>query len=157
MGQLVGYKVVNPSRQLLSPQSFLKIFEFQDDHERQYVRYISKLALADKVRIHLLTDIANKPIAFIALSIETISSSPCLVINYLFCSVSYRKLNIDELKGKKISNYLIAHAIQIIHEMTPHIPIHYLALQPAHEKLERFYADLGFTRLHRKEWMFLKI
>jgi hypothetical protein len=29
-----------------------------------------------------------------------------------------------------------------------------LALQPAHEKLERFHADLGFTRLHYKEWSF---
>lgn len=157
MGQPVAFKVVNPSRPLLSPQSFLKIFEFNDDHERQYVKYISKLALADKVRIHLLTDFDNKPLAFIALSLETITSSPCLVVNYLFCSVSCRKTCFTDLNSRKISHYLIAHAVQVINEMTPHVPIHYLALQPAHEKLEKLYADLGFTRLHRKEWMFLKI
>jgi hypothetical protein len=157
MEQPVAYNVVTPSRQLLSPQTFLKFFEFQNDQERQYVRYISKLALADKVRIHLLTDTANKPIAFIALSFVTITDSPCLVVNYLFCSLSYRKFCIEELKCKKVSHHLIAHSIQIVDEIRPHVPIHYLALQPAHEKLERLYTNLGFTRLRHKEWMFLKI
>ncbi len=157
MGQPVAYNVVNPTRQFLSPPSFLKIFDFKNDHERQYVKYIAKLALADKVRIHLLIDTDNKPVAFIALSFETISSYSCLVINYLFCSTPYRNIYIEELKNKKISNHLVAQAVQTVHEITPHVPIHYIALQPAHEKLERYYTELGFTRLHHKEWMFLKI
>ena len=153
----MGYSFVNPTKQLLSPQSFLKIFEFSSDHERQYVKYISKLALADKVRIHLLTNVAKKPIAFIALSFETVAICPCLVINYLFCSKPYRNICIEELKNKKISHHLIAHAIQIVNEITPNVPIHYIALQPAHEKLEQIYANLGFTRLQQKDWMLLKI
>ena len=157
MGQPVAYNVVNPTSRLLSPASFLKILDFKNDHERQYVKYIAKLALADKVRIHLLIDTVNKPIAFVALSLETISSYSCLVINYLFCSTPYRTVFIEELKNKKISGYLVAQAIQIAHEITPHAPIHYIALQPAHKKLELYYANLGFTRLHHKEWMFLKI
>ena len=157
MAKPVDYNLVNPSRQFLSPQTFLQIFGYHDDHERQYVKHISTLAGEDKVRIHMLTDATNTPIAFIALSFETIANKPCLVVNYLFCSLPYRKICIDELSGKKISHHLLARTIQIANEITPHVPIHYLALQPAHEKLERFYTDLGFTRLHNREWMFLKI
>ena len=61
------------------------------------------------------------------------------------------------IKNKKISHHLIAHAIQIVNEITPNVPIHYIALQPAHEKLEQIYANLGFTRLQQKDWMLLKI
>jgi len=157
MAQPVVYKLVTPSRSLLSPQTFLKQFEFGNDHERQYVRYVAKLALDDKLRIHLLTDSANKPIAFIALSFEKIASNSCLVINYLFCSRQYRKLQIKELQDKTISLHLIARAIQLVQEISPQVPLHYLALQPADEKLERFYSELGFTRLHHKGWMFLKV
>jgi len=157
MAQPVAYNLVTPSRSLLLPQTFLKQFEFGNDHERQYVRSVTKLALNDKVRIHLLTDNANNPIAFIALSFEKIISNSCLVINYLFCSRQYRKLHIKELQDRKISLHLIARAIQLVQEISPHVPLHYLALQPSDEKLERFYSELGFTRLHHKEWMFLKV
>ena len=157
MAGLVAYNLVNPSRHLLSPQSFLKKFNYHDDHERQYVKHIANLAVADKVRIHLLTDAANAPVAFIALSFETIAGKPSLVLNYLFCSLPYRKICIEKLGGKKISHHLMARAIQIANEIKPHVPIHYLALQPAHDRLERFYADFGFTQLHHREWMFLKI
>ena len=153
----MAYNLVTPSKSLLAPQIFLKQFEFGNDHERQYVKYIAKLALDDKVRIHLLTDISNKPIAFIALSFEKIGGKPCLVINYLFCSLKYRKLPIKELGDRKISLHLIARAIQLVQEISPHVPLHYLALQPADEKLEWFYTGIGFTRLYHNEWMFLKI
>jgi hypothetical protein len=153
----VAYNLVTPTRAFLSPQTFLKQFEFDNDHERQYVRHIAKLALDDRVRIHLLADNANMPLAFIALSFEKIGGNPCLVINYLFCSKPYRKLLINELQNKKISLHLIARAIQLIQEISSNVPLHYLALQPADERLERFYAGIGFVRLHHKEWMFLKI
>ena len=157
MGQLVAYNLVTPSRTFLSPQTFLRLFEFSNDHERQYVKYVAKLALDNKVRIHILTDNENKPVAFIALSFEKIATNACLVVNYLFCSVQCRKLIVKELNERKMSHHLIARAIQLVQEISPFVPLHYLALQPAHEKLELFYADLGFTRLHHKEWMFLKV
>lgn len=153
----MAYNLVTPSKSLLAPQTFLKQFEFANDHERQYVRHIAKLALDDRVRIHLLTDDSNRPIAFVALSFEKIGGNPCLVINYLFCSKPYRKLSIKELRDKRISLHLIARAIQLVQEISHNVPLHYLALQPADEKLERYYAEIGFVRLHHMEWMFLKI
>lgn len=157
MVRLVDFNLINPSRQLLHPQSFLKKLHFADDHERQYSRQLAKLALANKVRVHLLTDADCSPLAFIAVSFESISGSQCIVINYLFVSTPFRKKVWPELEGGKISEYLIEVVGQIAREINNQIPVHYLALQPAHEKLEKFYADLGFTRLHRKEWMFLKV
>ena len=157
MGQLVAYNLVTPSRSFLSPQTFLRQFDFGNDHERQYVKYVAKLAIDDKVRIHLLTNDENKPVAFIALSFEKIVTNSCLVVNYLFCSMQYRKLIVKELQDRKISHHLIARAIQLVQEISPYVPLQYLALQTAHENLERFYADFGFTRLHHKEWMFLKV
>ena len=118
---------------------------------------MAKLAVNNKVRIHLLTNDENKPVAFMALSFDKIATSSCLVINYLFCSVPYRRLIVAELQMRRISHHLVARAIQLVQEILPYVPVHFLALQPAHEKLEQFYADLGFTRLHHKEWMFLKI
>jgi len=143
---------------LLHPQVFLKLFEFTDDHERQYVRQLSKRAITNKIRMYMLTDEARITFGFVALSVGSISGiPPCIIIDYLFTSMPYRKMTFTELNGLRISKYLIGSALQIAQQVNAHIPIHYLALQPAHEKLERYYADLGFTRLHHKEWMFLKI
>jgi hypothetical protein len=157
MAQPVDFNLINPSPRLLQPQSFLKQLQFRDDHERQYVKQISKLALSNKLRIHLLTDADCSPVAFIALSFEQIAGSLCLIVNYLFTSVPYRTRIFAELDDKKISEYLLEVIGQMAREINTHVPIHYIALQPAHEKLEQFYSDLGFTRLRHKEWMFLKI
>jgi hypothetical protein len=154
----VVFSLTTPTDSLLHPQSFLKKFDFTDDHERQYVRQLSKQAAADRIRIYMLTDEVRTAFGFIALSTGSIPGiPPCIIIDYLFTSLPYRKLAYPELNDCKISHFLIGSALQIAQQVNAHIPIHYLALQPAHEKLERFYADLGFTRLHRKEWMFLKI
>lgn len=157
MAQVVDYKIVVPSRHLLHPSTFLKNFQFANDHERQYLKQLAKLASDNKVRIHLLADTHNKPVGLIAPSFTTIFGSTCMAVNYLFISVPYRKTALDGLGEKKASEYLIEFAFGSAVEMSLKAPIHYLALQPAHEKLERFYADLGFTRLRHKEWMFLKI
>ena len=157
MAHPVDYKIVVPSRHLLHPGSFLKKFQFANDHERQYLKHLAKLASDNNVRIHLLTDVNNIPVGLIALSFTTVCSSICMAVNYLFTSVPYRKIAFDGLGGKKISEYLIEFSFDSAVEMSLKAPIHYLALQPAHEKLEQFYKKLGFTRLHHREWMFLKI
>ena len=157
MAQAVDYKIVVPSRHLLHPNSFLKNFQFANDHERQYLKHLAKLASDNKVRIHLLADTNNKTVGLIALSLTTIFGSTCMAVNYLFTSVPYRKTDLVGLGGKKVSEYLIEFAVDSAMEMSLKVPIHFIALQPAHEKLEQFYTLLGFKRLHHKDWMFLRI
>jgi len=154
----VVFSLVTPSDNLLQPQAFLKQFEFANDYERQYGRQISKQALAKKNRIYMLGDELKTSFGFVALSVGSIHNiPPCIIIDYLFTSLPYRNTVFTELNGCKISQSLIGSAMKIAREVNKHVPIHYLALQPAHEKLERYYTDLGFTHLHHREWMFLKI
>jgi hypothetical protein len=51
MAQAVDYKIVVPSRHLFHPSTFLKNFQFANDHERQFLKHLSKLASDNKVRI----------------------------------------------------------------------------------------------------------
>ena len=105
-----------------------------------------------------MTDELKTSFGFVALSVGSIHNMPpCIIIDYLFTSLPYRKTAFTELKGYKISQFLMGSVLKIAHQVNNHVPVHYIALQPAHEKLERYYTDLGFTRLHHKEWMFLKI
>ena len=156
MAPPVDFKLTRPTAGFLHPTVFLKKIEFADDNERQYVKQLAKRTLSDKNRIYLLTNEVDTVFGFVALSVSTIQDVPCIVINYLFCSLPYRNQTFTELNGK-ISVHLIERAIQIAREVNTHVPIHYLALQPAHEKLEAMYAELDFKSLHHKDWMVLKI
>ena len=153
----MAFNVTTPAAGFLHPRVFLGRFQFVDDHERQYARKIAKRALDDRARIYLLTDEGGTAYGFIALSIASAISMPCVVVDYLFTSLPYRQKQYADLGNRKISEHLLDVAIMIARETNIRLPVHYIALQPAHEKLERFYADLGFTRLHHKEWMFLRI
>jgi hypothetical protein len=154
----VVFSLITPSENLLQPQVFIKQFLFANDYERQYVRQISKQALANKNRIYMLVDELNTPFGFVALSVGSIHNMPpCIIIDYLFTSLPHRNAAFAELSDCKISQFLIGSAMNVAKAVNHHVPIHFLALQPAHEKLERFYTDFGFTRLHHREWMFLKI
>ena len=72
MGPHVVFSLITPSDSLLKPQIFLKQFEFANDYERQYVRQISKQALAKKNRIYMLTDgINSSSYGFFVASVNT--------------------------------------------------------------------------------------
>jgi hypothetical protein len=79
----VVFSLTTPTESLLHPQAFLKLFEFTDDHERQYVRQLSKRAITDKIRIYLLANEARTTFGFIALSVGSISGiPPCIIIGF---------------------------------------------------------------------------
>lgn len=154
----MAFSLTTPTSNFLYPATFLKHFEFTDDYERQYVKQLAKQALAEKLRIYMLTDDNRNHLGFIALSVGTISGvPPCIIIDYLFTSLPYRKKSFPELGDLTLSQYLLGVSLQIAQQINRYVPVRYLALQPAHEKLERFYCNLGFTRLNKKEWMFLRI
>ena len=157
MGLPVVFSVTSPAESFLHPRHFLNKFQFADDHERQYVRKIAKLALSNKCRIYLLTNEVDTVYGFVALSIASTISMPCVVVDYLFTSHPYRKLHYAELDNRKVSEHLLDVAVIIAREVDARLPVHYIALQPAHEKLENFYQMFEFKRLHIKEWMFLRI
>ncbi len=84
------FSFTSPAESFLHPLYFLNKFQFADDHERQYVRKIAKLALNNKCRIYLLTNEVDTVYGFIALSIASTISMPCVVVDYLITSLPYR-------------------------------------------------------------------
>ncbi len=151
------FSVTSPAESFLRPQPFLNKLQFADDHERQYVRRIAKLAIDNKSRIYLLTNEVDTVYGFIALSLASTISMPCVVIDYLFTSLPYRKTQYAELDHRKVSEHLLDVAVIIAREVDTRLPVNYIALQPAHDKLVNFYQMFEFKRLHLKDWMFLRI
>lgn len=151
------FSVTTPAAGFLHPRVFLSSFQFADDHERQYARKIAKRALDDRNRIYLLSDELGAAYGFVAISIASAISMPCVVVDYLFTSLPYRKKQYAELGNRKVSEHLLDVVIMIARETNVRLPVHYVVLQPAHEKLEEFYKLLEFKLLHLKDWMFLKI
>ena len=156
MVRLVAFEIITPSKSFLAPQSFLKLCEFSDDIERQYVRQFATQAVKGKTRFYLLVERA-KLVGFISLSVATLSELPCIVIDYLFTTRSYRGISVEELGNRKISGFLVDHAILTAISVNSFVPIRFVALLPVHKKLEGYYNSLGFHSLDRTFWMFQKL
>ena len=153
---LVVFEIVSPSKSFLTPQSFLKRCEFADDIERQYVRQLATQAVKEKTRFYLLV-VDSKVAGFISLSVATLSDLPCVVIDYLFTSKTYRGILFADLGNRKISDYLVDHAILTEISVNSYVPIRFVALLPVHNKLETYYKNLGFHSLDKSAWMFQKL
>ena len=75
MGLPVVFSVTSPAESFLHPHHLLNKFQFADDHERQYVRKIAKLALSNKCRIYLLANEVDTVYGFVALSLASTMAS----------------------------------------------------------------------------------
>ena len=118
---------------------------------------MAKRAGKNKTRIHRLTDDQGVQYGFIALSVAVSNDKPCLVIDYLFVSQPYRGINYPVLENKTIAGILIGFADQVATEADQNFPLRYIALVPANEKLEAYYANLGFRKLDSTNFMYLKL
>jgi hypothetical protein len=84
-------------------------------------------------------------------------AKPCLVIDYLFVSQPYRGVRYPVLDNKTIASILIGFADQVATEADQNFPLRYIALVPANDKLEVYYAELGFRKLDSTDFMYLKL
>lgn len=153
----LDFDLVKPSQALLHPGTFLKKFDYADDHERQYVRQIADQAKRRQKQIYLLSRSEKGPHGFVAISISVLQNQPCLVIDYLFTSKPYRSEKYEELGDKKISEYLVDHSVNVALEIDDKVPIRFVALTPIHDHLMSFYEKWGFKRLDKTDWLFLRI
>ena len=94
----------------------------------------------------------------IALSASRIDDLPCVQVDYLFVSATYRKQAFSELGDIKISQYLINYAIQAGTQIKETIGVKFLLLLPADDALIKTYDDMDFKPLHSKtKWMVFKL
>jgi hypothetical protein len=157
MGPRLDFELVKPSEAFLHPGSFLKKFDYADDHERQYVKQIADQAKRRQKQIYLLSSSDQVPHGFVAISISVLQNQPCLVIDYLFTSKAYRGEKYEKLGDKRISEYLVDFSVQVALEIDSKAPIRFVALTPIHDNLRKFYEKWGFKSLDKTDWLFLKI
>jgi len=145
---------------VLSPGSFLKRFQYADDSERQYVVKMAKLARKERTRIHLLSDTSGNDYGFVALSFSSFDRSfnrSSLVIDYIFTSKQFRGQTFPELDNAKVFENLLGFTFQSALSIQKIIPLRFIALQPAHDRLAAYYQKLDFKPVENSDWMFLSI
>ena len=97
-------------------------------------------------------------VGLVALSASRIDDLPCVQVDYLFVSASYRKQIYKELGNTKISQYLINYAIQASTKIKDAIAVKFLLLLPADDNLIKTYDEMDFKPLHSKtKWMVFKL
>lgn len=144
----------------VSPGSLSKRFQYADDGERQYVVKTAKLAVREKTRIHLLSDTSGNDYGFVALSISTFDRTynrPSMIIDYIFTSKQYRGLKFPELDNTSVFENLLEFTFQSALSIQKIIPLRFIALQPAHDRLAAYYQKKDFKPLENSDWMFLGI
>lgn len=144
----------------LAPGSFSKRFQYADDSERQYVIKMAKLAGKERTRIHLLSDTYGNACGFAALSISSFDSSynrSSLVIDYIFTSHPLRGQTFPELDNATVFENLLDFTFQSAFSIQRIIPLRFIALQPAHDRLAAYYQKIGFKSIDNRDWMFLRI
>lgn len=149
----------HPFKKALSPGKFARIYLYDPSFDSDYDRVVqlAKRAEKDQTRIHRLTDDEGRHYGFIALSITVSLNKPCLVIDYIFVSHQYRGAAYAELDGRNIAGFLLGYAYDVAKEANQNYPIRYLALIPANEKLQAYYAALKFCKLDSTDFMYLKL
>lgn len=149
----------HPSKASLTTGGFAAHYLYNPSFDYDYDRVVlvAKRAGKNKTRIHRLTDDQGVQYGFIALSVAVSNDKPCLVIDYLFVSQPYRGINYPVLENKTIAGILIGFADQVATEADQNFPLRYISLVPANEKLEAYYANLGFRKLDSTNFMYLKL
>ncbi|MEI6205921.1 MAG: hypothetical protein WCP20_03980 [Desulfuromonadales bacterium] len=154
------FGLITPEGAELSPGSFSKRFQYANDNERQYVMKLVKLAQKDKVRIHILSDSAGNSYGLVALSFSSFDKDfkrTSIVIDYIFTSLQYRGRHFAELGEMTIFEHLLGITYQSAITIKKTIPIRFIALQPASDRLAEYYMRIDFKPFGNTDWMFLSI
>lgn len=151
----LAIELLQPHGATLAPGPFLARFQYlRRALEIKQVKEAASLAAADQVRIHLLTDSGHNNYGFIAINIAMYNNLPSVIISYLFTSAQYRGVPIPDLDGMKVSEYLTGWLIRSATEIRATVPLRYIALLPADDKLVSFYEGFGFKNTQGgKGWM----
>jgi hypothetical protein len=109
-------------------------------------------------RLHVISDdTSGNIIGFVVLHLShAAAKSNCMVIDYFFVSHSYRKKKCLEIGDQKISDLLLNYVIECAREVDSIVPVSFIALRPADDKLLPFYGAYNFELLD-EFWMFLQI
>ncbi|CAA6817176.1 MAG: Unknown protein [uncultured Sulfurovum sp.] len=128
----------------------------QAQREKPFIEDICKRVQKAGTVLYLLKH-EEETLGFIALSASSIDDFPSLQVDYLFVNNPYRGVELDFLDNTKTSNYLVEFAIEIATELQENVGLRYLVLLPDNDRLQAIYKEMGFNKLNRENWMFLKL
>ena len=154
------FELITPPSSSLFPGSFSKRFQYAEDIERQHVVKMSKLAGKERTRIHLLSDHKGNCYGFVALSFSSFDRNfnrTSIIIDYVFTSYQYRGQIFTELNTMKVFEYLLGVVFQSAVTIQKILPVRFIALQPATERLAEYYRKIDFKSVEGSDWMFLSI
>lgn len=141
------------------PASFTKRFTCKPgtDEREQVVKSV-KRAKENQCRIHVLSD-KHECYGFTAISITTIGKYkiPVLILEYLFVSLQYRGQDFDLLDGLKVADWLIAETLQLADQITASVPLRYVGLEPATDRLSVLYQQHGFHKIDSTQWLYAAV
>lgn len=66
-------------------------------------------------------------------------------------------MKLDILDNTKTSHYLVEFAIETAKELQEIVGLRYLVLLPDNDRLQAIYKEMGFNKLNKQNWMFLKL
>ena len=156
-------ELLQPTGAALFPGSFTKRFQYANDLERQLVVKFAGFARKDRTRIHLLTDSESTGTSygFVALSFSSFdrdnANRSSIVIDYIFTSHQFRGQHFPALDGLKVFEYLLGFTFNAAMAIQKTVPVKFVALQPASDRLSDYYKRMDFKQLDNTDWMFLRI
>ena len=124
--------------------------------EKSFIEDICKRIQKAGTVLYVLKD-KDITLGLIALSTSSIDDFPSLQVDYLFVNNLYRGKKLVILEDTKTSNYLIEFAIEVAKELQEIVGLRYLVLLPDNDKLQSIYKDMGFQKLNKQNWMFIKL
>lgn len=135
--------------------------------ERELFKSTVKQALKRNTKLYRVRDKSNnikENLGFFAISVGNISVNknkiPSAVLDYFILNNKFRK-HICEPDGFTLGIELFREILTIINELSNHIAIRYIILEPLNkeQKLIEFYKKFGFEFIPQKDttWMYLDI
>ncbi len=153
----MDFELVKPTKEFLYSGDFWRRLKVGRKSEGNYLKKLVSLSKKDKTNIVMLIR-DSEIVGLVALSASRIDDLPCVQVDYLFVSASYRKQIYKELGNTKISQYLINYAIQASTKIKDAIAVKFLLLLPADDNLIKTYDEMDFKPLHSKtKWMVFKL
>jgi hypothetical protein len=135
--------------------------------ERTLLELTVKQALKRNTKLYRVKDKSTEileNLGFFSISVGNISVNdkkiPSVILDYFILNNKYRKYTCEP-DGYTLGIELFREILYIINELSTHIAIRYIILEPLRkeEKLIKFYKDFGFNFIPQKNttWMYLDI
>ena len=80
-----------------------------------------------------------------------------IIIDYIVTSNQHRGRKFAELNNLNVFEYLLDIAIQSAVSIQKILPVRFIALQPATDRLADYYRKMDFKSVENSDWMFLSI